>query len=106
MGRTGEQFDTSWARTPAAGVAREIIVNYTLGPLIDHYTKPITLGAELFGTLPPPVVFVANHSSHLDTPTAALASTHGHHRGGRLLLSESHHRGARHLVVRHGAHRT
>jgi len=73
MAGKGEQFDTSWARTPAAGVAREIIVNYTLGPLIDHYTKPITLGGKLFETLKPPVIFVANHSSHLDTPSILRA---------------------------------
>ncbi len=73
MKQKGEEFDTSWARTPAAGVAREIIVNYTLGRLIDHYTKPITLGGDLFDTLKPPVIFVANHSSHLDTPSILRA---------------------------------
>jgi len=73
MGRKGEQFDTSWARTPAAGVAREIIICYTLGPLIDHYTKPITLGKGLFDIVKPPVIFVANHSSHLDTPSILRA---------------------------------
>jgi 1-acyl-sn-glycerol-3-phosphate acyltransferase len=73
VGNKGEEFDTSWARTPAAGVAREIIVNYALGRLIDHYTKPITLGGALFDTLRPPVIFVANHSSHLDTPSILRA---------------------------------
>ena len=73
MARKGEQFDTSWARTPAAGVAREIIVCYTLGTIIDYYTKPITLGRSLFDHLKPPVIFVANHSSHLDTPSILRA---------------------------------
>ena len=73
MGHKGEEFDTEWARTPAAGVAREIIICYTLGPLIDYYTKPITLGRGLFDVLKPPAIFVSNHSSHLDTPSILRA---------------------------------
>ncbi|HEX2049342.1 MAG TPA: lysophospholipid acyltransferase family protein [Actinomycetota bacterium] len=67
--RRAAQFDTSWARRPAAQATREVILNYVLGPLIDYYTAPIVLGTDLFDGLKPPVVFVANHSSHLDTPS-------------------------------------
>jgi 1-acyl-sn-glycerol-3-phosphate acyltransferase len=39
-----------------------------LGPLIDHYTHFTVGGDEIFDGVKPPVIFAANHSSHLDTP--------------------------------------
>ena len=40
-----------------------------LGPLIDYYAEPQTIGGELFDSLKPPVLFASNHQSHMDTPT-------------------------------------
>jgi 1-acyl-sn-glycerol-3-phosphate acyltransferase len=40
---------------------------------MDLYTRPRVRGRELFRRLPHPVIFVANHSSHLDTPTILRA---------------------------------
>lgn len=68
--RRGVDFDTAWARRPAAMTAREIILMGILGPIADHYTKPVAIGREVFNGLKFPVVFVANHSSHLDTISA------------------------------------
>ena len=44
-----------------------------LGPMTDWYLRRRTAGREVFDGLTPPVVFVANHSSHLDTPTILRA---------------------------------
>ena len=48
---------------------RETILNYGLGPMMDVYVRARAIGSNRFDALKPPVVFVANHSSHLDTPT-------------------------------------
>jgi 1-acyl-sn-glycerol-3-phosphate acyltransferase len=48
---------------------RELILMGILGPLVDFYTRPRVHGLQLFDNLKPPVVFAANHASHLDTPS-------------------------------------
>ena len=65
----GANFDTAWARRPAAVLAREAILLYGLGSLVHYYTRPRRVGLDIFDGLKPPVIFVANHSSHLDTPS-------------------------------------
>jgi 1-acyl-sn-glycerol-3-phosphate acyltransferase len=67
------KFDTAWARRPGAQAAREVILTRILGPVIEHYTHPTTVGREIFDGLKAPVVFAANHSSHLDTPSILRA---------------------------------
>jgi 1-acyl-sn-glycerol-3-phosphate acyltransferase len=63
----------SWARRgPAVGV-REVLLCGVLGPLMDLYTRRRILGAEQLAGLDPPVLFVANHSSHMDTPAILRA---------------------------------
>jgi 1-acyl-sn-glycerol-3-phosphate acyltransferase len=62
-----------WARSRPAVVVRELILNAVLGPLIDLYTRRRIVGRELIGDGPAPVLFVANHSSHMDTPTILRA---------------------------------
>ena len=44
-----------------------------LGPLMDLYTQRRVSGREHFHGLRAPVVFVANHSSHMDTPAILRA---------------------------------
>jgi 1-acyl-sn-glycerol-3-phosphate acyltransferase len=63
------RFDPSWARRPLARIAREGILRGILGAPIEYYTQPRAVGLELFNGLKPPAIFIANHSSHLDTPT-------------------------------------
>ena len=65
--------DVSWSRSRAAGVVREAILSGVLGPLMDLYTRRRVLGREQLGGLRAPVLFVANHSSHMDTPTILRA---------------------------------
>ncbi len=57
-----------WARCRTARVARESIQRCVLGPILTYYTRRRRSGSEHFAALQPPVVFVANHSSHIDTP--------------------------------------
>jgi 1-acyl-sn-glycerol-3-phosphate acyltransferase len=62
------RLDVSWARCPPVRMLREGILSLVLSPLIDFYARRRATGHARFQTVRPPVVFVANHSSHLDTP--------------------------------------
>jgi 1-acyl-sn-glycerol-3-phosphate acyltransferase len=73
LARQYARMDVRWARCPPVRALREGLMNFGLGPLIDLYTKPRVQGREIFDALEPPVIFVANHSSHLDTPTILRA---------------------------------
>ncbi|MGH8870221.1 MAG: lysophospholipid acyltransferase family protein [Actinomycetes bacterium] len=61
-------FRTAWARTPPARVARHGIQRYGLRPLVWTETRPRVEGLDRLESLGSPVVFVANHASHLDAP--------------------------------------
>lgn len=61
-------YDTSWARTPPARLAREGIVCGVFDPLISFYCHRTVRGQEHLDGLDAPVLFVANHASHADTP--------------------------------------
>jgi 1-acyl-sn-glycerol-3-phosphate acyltransferase len=63
----------AWARSGAASVVREALLSGVLGPIVDVYTRRRVLGTEHLAALEAPVVFVANHSSHIDTPTILRA---------------------------------
>jgi len=67
------RLDVPWARCRTARMAREAILRFGLGPLMALYTRTRVDGRERFSALPPPVILVANHSSHLDTPTILRA---------------------------------
>src|ERR687896_640045 len=77
LGRTAarsmRRLDVPWARCGFARALRETILQFGLAPLMDLYTRARVYGREQFEQLPPPVVFVANHQSHLDTPTILRA---------------------------------
>jgi 1-acyl-sn-glycerol-3-phosphate acyltransferase len=70
---TSRVLDLPWARCRAACVARETILQCGLGPLMSLYTRVRVSGRARLKVLSSPVVFVANHSSHLDTPTILRA---------------------------------
>lgn len=65
--------DTSWARGRVAAGVREVVLRGVLSPLIDLYTRGRVLGRERLEAVEPPVIFVANHSSHMDTPVILRA---------------------------------
>jgi 1-acyl-sn-glycerol-3-phosphate acyltransferase len=63
-----KRFPTDWARTPAASAARVVAMDMVLRTLTWTQTRPEVHGLHLLESIDRPVVFVANHASHLDTP--------------------------------------
>jgi 1-acyl-sn-glycerol-3-phosphate acyltransferase len=61
------EFPTDWARSRVAVAAREAILRGGLHPLVKHETTLRVEGLDVLDDLTGPVIFVANHSSHLDT---------------------------------------
>jgi 1-acyl-sn-glycerol-3-phosphate acyltransferase len=66
-------LDLPWTRTRAASRLREFLICGVLGPLMDLYTRRRVTGHEHLDGLTGPVVFVANHNSHMDTPVILRA---------------------------------
>jgi 1-acyl-sn-glycerol-3-phosphate acyltransferase len=62
------ELPTAWARTKAARLARTVLQRGVLKPVTWSQTRPVVAGLEYLENLAGPVVFVANHSSHLDAP--------------------------------------
>jgi len=65
--RTGVDYETAWARGPAARVARAAVVDGVLRPAIHAVASPRVRGEDRLVGLESPAIFVANHHSHLDT---------------------------------------
>jgi len=66
-------LDMPWARCAPARFARETILSGFFGPMMAWYVRRTLEGREVFDGLRPPVIFVANHSSHMDTPAILRA---------------------------------
>jgi len=64
----GADFETDWARSPAARVAREVVLNAVIRPAVNVVATPAVAGLDRLVGAEPPVIFVANHASHLDAP--------------------------------------
>ena len=73
-GSTGADFDTEWARKPAAKFTRRVIVNGPLKAVVRLTADPEIAGLDRLADLrrlgddAPSLIFVANHHSHLDAP--------------------------------------
>jgi 1-acyl-sn-glycerol-3-phosphate acyltransferase len=67
------QLDLPWARSWAAGVARENFLRFVLGPIMDFYARRRATGREKLSAIKGPVILVANHASHMDTPVILSA---------------------------------
>ena len=66
-------FPTAWARRRPAKAIREIVQQAGLRPLFRSQVSPHVEGLDVLVDLKPPVLFVANHASHLDTPLILLS---------------------------------
>jgi len=71
--RTGVDFDTDWARRAPARVARSLIVEGPLHLAVKAVASPEITGLDRLRDLiddeeERPVIFAANHHSHLDAP--------------------------------------
>jgi 1-acyl-sn-glycerol-3-phosphate acyltransferase len=60
--------DIAWSRSEPACFAREAILGAFCRPVISLYSRRAIAGLENLERVDGPVVFVANHSSHIDTP--------------------------------------
>ncbi len=67
------QLDVPWARSWIAGIVRENCMRFVLNPIMDHYTRRLATGRDKIASLRGPVILVANHASHLDTPVILSA---------------------------------
>jgi 1-acyl-sn-glycerol-3-phosphate acyltransferase len=67
------QLDLPWARSKPAVATREAVLRVLLKPLLTYYTSRKTNGREKLPRLKAPVILVANHVSHIDTPVILAA---------------------------------
>lgn len=67
------QLDVPWARSWPAGVVRENFLRFVLRPAMDFYSARRATGRERLAGLKGPVILVANHASHMDTPVILAA---------------------------------
>lgn len=66
--RYGNAYATDWARRTPARYARYFVVEGPMRAVVRALASPTRRGADRLGALRGPVIFAANHHSHLDTP--------------------------------------
>lgn len=70
---TGVDYDTDWARRYPTRLARALVLDGIGRPLINALASPQITGHDRVAHLKGPVVFAANHASHVDTPLMLTA---------------------------------
>ena len=75
--RSGPDYDTDWARRYPARLARAALVETVGRGLVAALARPRVSGLDRLDTLADrdhaPVIFAANHHSHVDTPVLLTA---------------------------------
>jgi 1-acyl-sn-glycerol-3-phosphate acyltransferase len=71
--KAAAQLDIPWARSWFAGVIRENFLRFVLNPTMDYYAARRATGKEKLEGVKGPVILVANHASHMDTPVILSA---------------------------------
>lgn len=77
----GSGYDTAWARRYGVRLARAVVLDTLERPLLRLVARPSIKGADRIAAIKGPVVFAANHASHLDTPLVltSLPNRFRHH---------------------------
>jgi 1-acyl-sn-glycerol-3-phosphate acyltransferase len=65
---TGANYDTRWARRLPARYARFYVVEGPLRAIVKGLARPIRVGTDRLAGVEGPLIFAANHHSHLDAP--------------------------------------
>ena len=64
----------TWSLGPTARAARRLLQRLAVFPLLDRVAQPFSVeGVTNLATSTPPLLLIANHSSHLDTPSILRA---------------------------------
>jgi 1-acyl-sn-glycerol-3-phosphate acyltransferase len=66
--RTGTAFETDWARKYPTRLARALVLDTVGKGVVEALASPKILGADRLADVSGPVIFAANHASHVDTP--------------------------------------
>src|SRR6202048_343497 len=66
--KLGVDYDTAWARSYPARLARAVVTDNLTRPLVKVVASPKVTGLDRIRHLDEPVIFAANHASHVDTP--------------------------------------
>jgi 1-acyl-sn-glycerol-3-phosphate acyltransferase len=64
----GVHYDTDWSRRYPARLARAMILDNVTRPVARLVADPLVRGTEELRGLDAPVIFAANHASHVDVP--------------------------------------
>ncbi len=65
--RLGIDYPTDWSRRYPARLARAVLLDNVTRPVTHLMAAPVVRGAELLELVETPAIFVANHTSHVDT---------------------------------------
>ncbi|HZD65444.1 MAG TPA: lysophospholipid acyltransferase family protein [Acidimicrobiales bacterium] len=68
----GVDYDTAWARHYGVRVARAVALDNLARPALHLLARPTVTGLDRLQGLGAPLIFVANHASHLDTPLVLI----------------------------------
>ncbi len=71
--KAAADLDLPWARSLPARWIRENFMRFILNPTMDFYAARRSDGFEALAALEEPVILVANHASHMDTPVILSA---------------------------------
>ncbi|MGH9307675.1 MAG: lysophospholipid acyltransferase family protein [Acidimicrobiales bacterium] len=66
--RLGIDYDTAWARRYPVRLARALLMDGVTRPAVAIVAGPRLFGLDHLAGLHGPVIFAANHASHIDTP--------------------------------------
>ncbi len=69
----GIDYDTAWARRYPVRLARVAYTELVTRPLVAAVARPHVEGLDRFENVEGPVIFAANHASHLDLPVLTCA---------------------------------